>query len=455
MKEPVIVIFDIGKTNKKLLLFNLQLKLVSETDERFDPVKDDDGFECDNIELIENWIRKTVLDLANSEQFDIAGINFTTYGATLVYLDAHGRRLTPVYNYLKPVDESIPEMLYKKHGGKDEFCRRTASPALGMLNAGNQALWLKIVKPAVFSKVKYILHFPQYLSYLLTNKIFSEHTSIGCHTALWDFDKMNYHSWVGEVGLNLPEPVSVNTVTDVSLYGKNIRIGIGIHDSSASLVPYFNAGTDKFLLISTGTWCINMNPFNSEKLTSEELSRDCLCYLSITKQPVKSSRLFLGHMHNEAVKMLSGYFKIHENTFSLIKPDLRLLNKLRGMFEAEKVFIEKAGQSFKIKEDTELFAFDNFIEGYHQLMIELSDLAVDSINLVIPEHDDTTNIYITGGFSKNLLFLKMIASSFPEKKIFTSEISNASALGAASVILSSGISETTITTDLGLTEVEL
>jgi hypothetical protein len=160
-------------------------------------------------------------------------------------------------------------------------------------------------------------------------------------------------------------------------------------------------------------------------------------------------------MHNEAVKMLSGYFKIHENTFSLIKPDLRLLNKLRGMFEAEKVFIEKAGQSFKIKEDTELFAFDNFIEGYHQLMIELSDLAVDSINLVIPEHDDTTNIYITGGFSKNLLFLKMIASSFPEKKIFTSEISNASALGAASVILSSGISESTITTDLGLTEVEL
>jgi sugar (pentulose or hexulose) kinase len=455
MKEHVIVVFDIGKTNKKLLLFNPDLKVVYEVEEKFATTKDDDGFECDNIELIEKWIRETVLDLINSEKYELDGINFTTYGATLVYLDAQGRRLTPVYNYLKPIDESIPELLYKKYGGKDEFCRRTASPALGMLNSGNQALWLKTVKPVIFSKVKHILHFPQYLSYLITGKIFSEHTSIGCHTALWDFDNMSYHPWVTEEGLKVPNPVSADTITEVVLNGKKVKVGIGLHDSSASLVPYFASKGGKFLLISTGTWCINMNPFNREKLTSDQLSRDCLCYLSIAKQPVKASRLFMGHMHDTAVKMMSDYFKIHENSFSLIKPDLRLLNKLRTMFENDTIFMGNGNHSNLLKEDADLFGFDNFVEGYHQLMVELSDLAVDSINLIIPEDDDTSNIFITGGFSKNLLFLKMIASSFPEKKIFTSEISNASALGAASIISGSVVGKKSPIPDLGLIEVEL
>ena len=211
MKETVIAIFDIGKTNKKLILFNDDLKVVSETEQKFAEIKDDDGFECDDIDLIEQWIKDSIIRLVSSDKFDLTAVNFTTYGATVVYLDANGRRVTPVYNYLKPIDERIPESLYKRYGGSDEFCRRTASPALGMLNSGFQPLWLKAVKPEVFAKIKHILHFPQYLSYALTGKIYAEHTSIGCHTALWDFDNMCYHPWVDAQGLNLPQPVPVDT----------------------------------------------------------------------------------------------------------------------------------------------------------------------------------------------------------------------------------------------------
>jgi len=198
-----------------------------------------------------------------------------------------------------------------------------------------------------------------------------------------------------------------------------------------------------------------MNPFNMETLTAEQLSMDCLCYMSITKQPVKSSRLFLGHMHDTAVKKMSAYFKIHENSFSIIKPDLRLLNKMRVKFENDYIFLNKTDRLRELKDDADLFAFDNFIEGYHQLMVELSDLAIDSINLIIPENDDTQSIYITGGFSKNPLFLKMIASSFPEKRVFTSEVSNATAIGAASVILNSLEKDKPVIPDLGLIEVEV
>ena len=39
MKEKVIAIFDIGKTNKKIVLFNFNLELVSETEKKFPETK--------------------------------------------------------------------------------------------------------------------------------------------------------------------------------------------------------------------------------------------------------------------------------------------------------------------------------------------------------------------------------------------------------------------------------
>jgi sugar (pentulose or hexulose) kinase len=159
MKEKVIAIYDIGKTNKKIILFNEDFKIVSEIEEKFAEVQDDDGFECDDIEHIEKWIKESMAILVNSDKHELKAVNFTTYGATLVYLDENGKRLTPVYNYLKPMDEKIAESLYKRHGGRDEFCRRTASPALGMLNSGLQPLWLRSAKPEVFAKIKHILIF--------------------------------------------------------------------------------------------------------------------------------------------------------------------------------------------------------------------------------------------------------------------------------------------------------
>ncbi|TAL66038.1 MAG: carbohydrate kinase [Bacteroidetes bacterium] len=450
MKESVIAIFDIGKTNKKLLLFNYDLRVITESEEKFTEIRDEDGFECDDTDLIELWIRESLKRLIHSDEYNLTAVNFTTYGATLVYLDSNGRRLTPVYNYLKPIDQGISENLYNKYDGREEFCRRTASPSLGMLNSGIQPLWLKSIRPELFGKVKHILHFPQYLSYILTGKIYAEHTSIGCHTALWDFDKMNYHQWVNDECLAVPQPVSAGTFNEIEIYGKKIKVGIGLHDSSAALVPYLTSDDRKFILVSTGTWCINMNPFNSEKLTAEQLSKDCLCYMSINMQPVKSSRLFLGHLHGTALCEMSNYFKIQEDSFKLIKPDMKMFNKVSAKFRTRKVFFIKKGLSWKLKEEPDLFEFDNFVEAYHQLLIELCDLTVEAIDLVMCENDEIKTIYITGGFSKNDIFIKLLTSSYPHMQVFTSEISNASALGAALVI--SGLK---LSLNLGLTECKI
>ena len=434
MKERVIAVFDIGKTNKKIILFNEKMKVVHEEEQKFPEVMDDDGFECDDLDRIEKWLHSTVNNIAASDKFNLTDINITTYGATIVCLDENGKRVTPAYNYLKPIDESIPESVYKRNGGRDEFCRRTASPALGMLNSGMQILWLKKTKPDLFSRIKHVLHFPQYLSYTLTGKIYSEHTSLGCHTALWDFDNMAYHQWLNTLGIKLPDPVPVDTFTEININDKIIRVGIGIHDSSSSLAPYFSESKGKFILLSTGTWCISMNPFNSEKLTTGQLDKDCLCYMSINRQPVKSSRLFLGHMHETGTKIISNHFDKPEDYFKKVKYDRKLSDCLEKKHADKSVFFQQEPFGREFSERIDMFQFKNYETAYHQLMNELGHLTLEAVNLILPQDNDISNIYITGGFSKNEHFLNLIKAYFPDKRVYRSEISNASALGAALVL---------------------
>jgi sugar (pentulose or hexulose) kinase len=84
-------------------------------------------------------------------------------------------------------------------------------------------------------------------------------------------------------------------------------------------------------------------------------------------------------------------------------------------------------------------------------MMELGDLTIDSVRLILPQKDDTENIYITGGFAKNRIFIKLMARAFPSKKVYTSEISNATALGAALVLFNS-LGHKVPELNLGLTE---
>jgi ribulose kinase len=87
-----------------------------------------------------------------------------------------------------------------------------------------------------------------------------------------------------------------------------------------------------------------------------------------------------------------------------------------------------------LKEYIDLYEFNNFDEAYYQLMNELGDLTIEAVNLVLPENDGCENIYITGGFSKNKLFCNIISKAYPSKMVFTSEVANGSALGAAIVV---------------------
>ena len=184
MSLKVTAIFDIGKTNKKFFLFDEQLNQVYQEYIQFPEIKDDDGFDCDDLPAIEKWTMDTYNAIIKDERFEIEAINFSAYGATMVYLDEFLRPFTPLYNYTKPFPAYLLEPFKKKYGNLETWSQQTASPVLGMLNAGLQLFWFKYEKPQLYSKLRYAVFLPQYLSFLFSKKLMSEYTGIGCHTGM-------------------------------------------------------------------------------------------------------------------------------------------------------------------------------------------------------------------------------------------------------------------------------
>lgn len=426
----VIAVFDIGKTNKKIFLFDEYFKVVFKKSTRFNEIKDDDDDPCDNIDAIERWILNQIKTIQEQGVFDIKAINFSTHGATVVYLNKEGKRITPLYNYLKPLNDINFNDFYTQNGGVTEFSRKTASPAYGMLNAGLQIYWLKNKKPHFWNEVDTILHYPQYLSYLFTNKVTADFTSIGAHTAMWDFDKMNYHSWLNDENIYLPEPINGKKAIIANVNGKDIAIGSGLHDSSSSIIPLLQKKQEEeFVLLSTGTWIITMNPFSKETLTTHQLNNNCLCFMTPDKQQIKSSMQFLGQIHEVYLEALSNYFNIDINTHLGLVLNNELCVKL--CTNPTKVFLEE-GIDTEFEADERLLSnFENYEEAYYQLVFEISKKVITAIDLILDENNSLKDVYISGGFNKNEIFIEFLSLLKSGIKIRIPDVKNESALGAA------------------------
>ncbi len=495
----MILILDIGKTNKKCFVFDEDYRIVFEQSTQLPETTDEDGDPCEDIDLLSSWVLESVCAILNDPRFSILAINCTTYGASFVHVsrnavpglcrssperrsgvqaERHSEVRTPLYNYLKPFPEDLQKQFFDTYGEASKIALETASPILGNLNSGLQLYWLKHRRPLIFNQIEWSLHLPQYVSYLIDAAVnmrsdaaafISEITSIGCHTLLWNFRKNDYHDWVKAEGIDAkfpplvlrnavserieigPEPLvlrnAVSERTDIGpepLVFRNavperieidpeplvlrnavperieidpeqpvlrnavpertdidpeqrsgIPIGPGLHDSSAALIPYLACFKEPFLLISTGTWCISLNPFNDEPLTPEELAQDCLCYLSYDGKPVKAARYFGGHEHEQAVIKLAEEYGVNPDFY----------------------------QS-KLSESAELS------ECYNSFMRQLIGRQLHSTRLALGK-TPVRHIFVDGGFSKNELYMKLLAQSFPKIKVYAAEVAQATALGAA------------------------
>lgn len=433
MPKPVIAIFDVGKTNKKLFLIDEEYNIVFERTARFIETEDEDGEPCENLDSLISSVHDSLQQVMQMEAFEIKAINFSTYGASFVYLDENGKPLTPLYNYLKVYPEDLKREFYAKYGGEEKISLATASPILGSLNSGLQFYRLKKERPKLFKRIKYALHLPQYLSYLITNKAVADITSIGCHTHLWDFTKNQYHQWVIDEGLveKFGEFSPADSSLTTNYNGQKFNVGVGLHDSSAALIPYLANFNTPFILLSTGTWCIALNPFNQEPLTAKELKHDCLCYMHFKGKAVKASRVFAGNEHELQLKRIAEHYDRAAYLFKHLKFNPGLFLKLGTKVD------ENSSAQTKFSEvsafvNRDLSLFKTAEEAYHQLIFDLVKQQIFSLKLIL--NKGVKRVFVDGGFGKNAIYMHLLSIAIPDIEVYASSVSQATAIGTALAI---------------------
>jgi sugar (pentulose or hexulose) kinase len=306
-----------------------------------------------------------------------------------------------------------------------------------MLNSGLQIYWLKKKKPEIFEKIKYSLHLPQFISHLFTGEAVSEPTSVGCHTKLWDFTKNEYHDWVYEEGIDsiLPKIVHTTHYFEKEIGGKTVKIGVGIHDSSSALASYLVKIKEPFLLISTGTWSISLNPYPEENLSFSNLQNDCLNFLSIHGKTVKASRFFLGYELDHQLLQLNHIFNKPDKYYKSIVPDENIIAQIT---KGELVNSFYPATIAKIPLVNELFPennwnpelFSNYEEAYHQVIWGLTRMQVASLKLA-QGNANIQKVFIDGGFVHNQVFIHLLRHFLDGYTLEFSDFPLGSAYGAA------------------------
>lgn len=443
MKKTVTAVLDVGIIQKRLILFDENFEVVDIATDKLAKTKDDDGFEGDDIQLINQWANDTWNKLISSEQYHIKALNFSTYGATFMHVDEGGNTLTPLYSYLKPFEKNLEEQFYRRYGEKVKFALETCSPPLGMLNSGLQIYWLKYNKPEIYNRIKYSLHFPQYLAYLFTKEATTEYTSIGCHTGIWNFRRRDYHQWVKDEGIDkvIPDFSTSPVVGHWEGHGKQIPVGTGLHDSSSALRTYLHLFDEKFLLLGmTDTWCITLNPFDHSPLRPEDVSQDCLQYLTVQGRRVKASRFFIGNEHGYQFNRMSEHFGKPLDYNKSVKFDEGLFDQARNASQGQGRSLVPhsfdASGSHKATSNSkewDLSVFDSFEDAYHQLIHDLISFFEPAIAIAarkgLPKY-----LIVDGEFTDDEIFLNTLSKLYPSVEILVPNIPEGAATGAALLI---------------------
>ena len=178
-----------------------------------------------------------------------------------------------------------------------------------------------------------------------------------------------------------------------------------------------------------------MNPFNDSPLTFEELQNDCLCYLQYIEKPVKAARLFSGNEHEIQTKKLASHFGVPLDAYKEVVYDKEIIAYLRAIDFNKPAPISDTYRILKEFpfEKRNLNDFKNYDIAYHRLMLDIITQQILSTQLVI-HNSPVKKVFVDGGFSKNPIFMNLLAEAFPEMEVYAASMAQASALGAALAI---------------------
>lgn len=447
-----IAVFDIGKTNKKLVIYDHNLNIVRIEKTQIEEYSDD-RFSYDNVPAIEQWI----LDMLKNSapHFNIRVISISAHGATFTCVDENGDLAVPELSYTTDPGEGFHDAFFEEMGSEKTLQMETCTPDFKvLLNVAKGIKFAKATFSDQFGQVKHVLNYPQHFSYKLTGVASADPTYVGCHSYLWDFRKNTWSHVVDKLNIRplLPEKLSKswdiigNIRTDVSVYTglpSDTKVITGIHDSNASLLPHIiTSNGQDFILNSTGTWCVLMHQMDAIHFNPEELGKVVFYNLSVFNKPVKTA-IFMGGLEFEAYESLlsskgSENCRFHPEIYRRIL-DQKKFFILPGITKGTGQFPESTA---RVVENDRIIPFED-ISGEKSwpdfFDDSLTAFAVLNLSLAIQtmislERVGMRNglpIYTEGGFSNNEAYNMLTGAFYPESDLFLTDLREATACGAA------------------------
>ncbi|KQS90905.1 MULTISPECIES: FGGY-family carbohydrate kinase [unclassified Rhizobium] len=301
----IIAVIDIGKTNAKVALVDLDRFEEIAVRKIANGVSGNGLYPHFDVERLWRFIAESLAALHAETPID--AISVTTHGATAVLLDANGDLALPLLDY----EFTAPDTLSADYDKVRPPFAETGAARLPMgLNIGAQIYWQQQTYPEHFANVATILTYAQYWSYRLSGVLANELTSLGCHTDLWNPYTGDFSTMVDERGWRpLFAPVrrasdllgglTAQAARDTGL-PEGLPVFCGIHDSNSSLLPHVLTRPAPFSVVSTGTWVVIM-AMGARKVALDE-ARDTLINVNALGDPVPSARFMGGRAFSILMK---------------------------------------------------------------------------------------------------------------------------------------------------------
>ncbi|MDR2742683.1 MAG: carbohydrate kinase [Treponema sp.] len=466
--EYAIAVIDIGMTNKKVAIYDDALTQIDARYRNFPP-RMADGLETHDLEAMEEWFIEELAKFARV--YPVRALAVTTHGATFVCVGKDGKPSAPCVYYTHEPGDEFQDRFYRLFGDPESLQERTGTPYLkALINPAKGILFVKENYPEQFGNTAHLLLYPQYWGYRFTGKTGAEGTYMGCHGYLWDQVEHKLSSVAEGLGVSALMPGRIGNSWDVlgniteefarkTGLARDVIVTMGIHDSNSSLLPHFaKRGETGFVLNSTGTWCVIMNPVKAYGFTPDELGKVVFFNISAFGGPIKTA-IFQGGKEFETWSAL--LMKLHNRKdipsydrelywSVLAEKDAFLLPELvagSGQFPGSKPRIAEAGAGAGAEYLYEDIvsgkvlppSFRNYERGIALLRISLvmqTITALERTGVSLADEasgtaDSPGEVFTEGGFRKDEAYNTLVSAFLKNQRVYLTDIAEATALGAA------------------------
>jgi L-fuculokinase len=431
MKKACLV-FDVLPHAMNLTVFDQELNVLYKSNKSKKPLVKELGHKVEDLKGITEWLHEGFNRLKKSVEFEIVAINFNSYIGALVHLDANNFPVFPVLDINENLNYKTLKIIEAIFEENNYDYKEVQIAELSFETAALQLLYIREVYPLVFKKIKKSVSLAQYFQSIFTDEYFHDYSTIGSHSAAWNFETNQFHNWIKVEkldSLNLPVKSSDKVIV------KDILIGPGMYHKVAETLPFMTVLDEPFILLSTGAWAISVNPFNHSSANKNDLKNNCFNILNQNGERIKMARLFSGNEHSRQLAHLAKHYKCDTNFCLSISYDSEVVRKLRQTIN--QVVPDDTALGTMLDSpfmDRNLNDFSCIEEAYHQFIMDLVAQQVASIKLTIGITPIIRKIIVDGGLAKNETFMQLLSEAFHDKRTYKVGFNHTAALGAAMAI---------------------